>query len=144
MIRPLQKRWVSEDCPMTLTWFMAIALASILAIIIRYKNENLYWIFKPLPVIFMLLLFSTNLALKETISITYVLIGLGLFFGLLGDLFLLRKDFFLAGLISFLVGHILYVVSFTLFAKTLNSAMVIVTIALSTAVGFILPILRLR
>jgi len=40
------------------------------------------------------------------------LIAVGLFFGLLGDVFLMLADQFMLGLLSFLLGHLCYIIAF--------------------------------
>ncbi len=41
-------------------------------------------------------------------------IGMGLLFGLIGDVLLMFNDFFIYGLISFLIGHVMYMMAFYL------------------------------
>jgi uncharacterized membrane protein YhhN len=66
---------------------------------------------KPLIVISLLALLIYHTNLKGRFAKR---IGLGLLFGLAGDIFLLFDDYFIFGLVSFLIGHILYMLAFYL------------------------------
>jgi len=66
--------------------------------------------------------------------------GLALFFGLLGDIFLLLpKIFFGAGLLSFLIGHVLYVAGFGFPPPHFQIPHLIIILVLGTALAFIAP-----
>lgn len=87
----------------------SIFLTEILAI------EKLHFITKPLIVISLLALLIYHTGLRGRFAKR---IGLGLFFGLAGDVFLMFQEinstFFIWGLISFLIGHIFYISAFYL------------------------------
>jgi len=73
-----------------------------------------YYILKPIPVTLLIILVAL-LAARRLADKRYALfIGLGLFWSLLGDIFLMFDGFafFLVGLISFAVAHIFYIVAF--------------------------------
>lgn len=71
------------------------------------------------PLICLSLLIS--LATSKNLNTNYQkLIAIGLFFGLLGDVFLMFKDLFILGLIAFLLGHVCYILAF-LIQKSKNS-----------------------
>lgn len=87
--------------------FLIIALLHLYSI---YANfSNLRFFSKPLICAFLFLILYRERGLKNRFN---QLIGTGLIFGWLGDIFLMMHDQFLLGLISFLVGHILYVIAF--------------------------------
>lgn len=92
---------------------------------------------KPLTLVLFL---ATALAAGAAGSVVGVLLLVGLFFGLLGDIALLGRSEprFIAGLSAFLVGHIAYVVALAmLFAPVWG-----VTIAGAVAVGALLVVVR--
>lgn len=72
---------------------------------------------KPLicPSLLLLLFFETGLKGKFN-----KLIGLGLVFGWMGDVFLMLQDAFVLGLAAFLIGHVLYIYAFLLQTKPQN------------------------
>ncbi len=69
------------------------------------------YIFKPLTMIFILLI---ALLTRQAVSSRYkTLVIIGLLFSLGGDVFLmLPMDMFIPGLISFLIGHLFYIAAF--------------------------------
>ncbi len=75
--------------------------------------EDLRWMTKPLIVLSLLGLLVYRSKLRGRFIKR---IGLGLLFGLFGDVFLLLPGevFFLAGLGSFLIGHVFYIMAFML------------------------------
>ncbi|ENZ03261.1 hypothetical protein HMPREF1092_00447 [Clostridium thermobutyricum] len=83
-------------------------IVSILHVISCYKeNQKLRNITKPLLMPILILNFLFNGKDINTIII------LSLFFGFLGDVFLIKSknsNFFIIGLLSFLIGHIFYIV----------------------------------
>jgi uncharacterized membrane protein YhhN len=87
--------------------------SSILAILAAYYGpQRIHYLFKPLTVIFIILIalqskFSTSSFYKYTIIA-------GLLFSLAGDIFLmLPRDRFIPGLVSFLIAHLFYIAAFT-------------------------------
>lgn len=87
--------------------FIVIALLHLYSV---YANlPTLRYISKPLICISLIYILFKETGFKRNID---KLVGIGLFFGCLGDIFLMLKDMFLAGLASFLIGHVLYVIAF--------------------------------
>lgn len=91
--------------------FVAVSLTHL--VFCYLEKELARKITKPFCVLFL------TLAVAFTIP-RYPLVYLGLFFGLLGDTFLLKKHKvwpFVGGMVSFLVGHILYIIQMILIAQ---------------------------
>ncbi|NQV37082.1 MAG: lysoplasmalogenase [Candidatus Marinimicrobia bacterium] len=87
-----------------------VIISSVLAIFTKYRHPKFYLFSKPLPVIILIVLaFSMhNVVLPYRNAII-----LGLFFSLIGDMFLLnKKRFFIPGLVSFLLAHLVYILAF--------------------------------
>jgi uncharacterized membrane protein YhhN len=101
-----------------------ILLVSAVSILCRYRDERLYKIVKPIPLLLIIGLYAFHLAGGHGCSWFALAVLLGLVAGVAGDLLLLSPDKFLAGLAAFLVGHLCYVVAFA-------------------AAGFHLPLARL-
>ena len=76
-----------------------------------HKRTRLYLLFKPLTTILIIIFCFLQ---PPEISVFYKnLILLGLFFSLIGDVFLmLPSDRFISGLISFLIAHLFYISAF--------------------------------
>ena len=76
------------------------------------RNKTWVYIFKPLTMIFILLLACTE---SGTLNENYkYIIIIALVFSLMGDIFLmLPKDRFIHGLLSFLVAHLFFIVAFS-------------------------------
>lgn len=89
--------------------FLFLALLHLYAV---YANlPNLKFFSKPLICISLIFILYKETGLKKNIE---KLVAVGLFFGCLGDIFLmLNENMFVAGLASFLIGHILYVIAFS-------------------------------
>lgn len=90
---------------------LGVFVSGILAIWYGYRQpQGGYYIFKPLTMVLIILIPSLG---GEGFSPYKALIMGGLFFSLLGDVFLmLPDDRFLAGLTSFLVAHLFYIAGF--------------------------------
>ncbi len=90
---------------------LAVASATT-CIAAHYRDrQRLFWITKPLTLVFVLLL-ATRPSLG-TSGIYQGLLVTGLVFSLAGDVFLmLPSDRFVAGLTSFFVGHVFYIAAF--------------------------------
>ncbi len=75
-----------------------------------YKKPVLNYLFKPVTTILIIIL---AFLLPDSVSIIYKsFIIVGLFFSLLGDIFLmLPKNKFIHGLISFFIAHILFIIA---------------------------------
>lgn len=89
--------------------FLLLALLHLYAV---YANlPNLRFFTKPLICLSLIFILYKETGLKKNIE---KLVAVGLFFGCLGDIFLmLNENMFVAGLASFLIGHILYVIAFS-------------------------------
>lgn len=89
--------------------FLFLALLHLYAV---YANlPNLRFFSKPLICISLIFILYKETGLKKNIE---KLVAVGLFFGCLGDIFLMmNENMFVAGLASFLIGHILYVIAFS-------------------------------
>jgi len=69
----------------------------------------------------------------------FVPVILALFFGWLGDIFLIKIEnltFFRLGLASFLLGHILYIVAMLKCTDSINTTALIISIPVGIALGF--------
>ena len=87
-------------------------VSAVLAILAVYQKRPLvHYLFKPLAIVFIILI---TLQLKYPIPSLYRYAVLaGLLLSLAGDIFLmLPRDYFLQGLISFLFAHIFYMAAF--------------------------------
>ena len=93
---------------MKLSWILSLAIIMPLEWVAAGKSWiRLRVITKPLSLIILIAMF---LSIAGWANPGYWFLG-GLFFSLLGDIFLLlRKKYFIAGLFSFLIAHILYIV----------------------------------
>ena len=87
--------------------FFALALLHLYAVFANFPNLRFFT--KPLICLALIFLLYKGTGLKKNID---KIIAVGLFFGCLGDTFLMFQDQFVCGLASFLVGHILYVIAF--------------------------------
>lgn len=86
---------------------LLVVLFAFLTIFFKLKNKNTV-ILKALTTFLCVLIASMNSSGIE------FLIVIGLFFGMLGDIFLEFKDKFIFGMLSFLIGHIFYSIGFAL------------------------------
>ncbi|MCB1323282.1 MAG: lysoplasmalogenase [Leptospiraceae bacterium] len=93
-------------------YFTPFALLALSAIVIRLQKKEWYFAFKPLPMIWILGFYGLHLHGLESISILQYWILAGVFFGLLGDIFLLYKKSIIPGFVFFLLGHLLYLLGF--------------------------------
>jgi alkenylglycerophosphocholine hydrolase len=87
-------------------------LASFFSIWVRYRNEPLYSLAKPIPLFLIIALFFVDLVSNSSAAVFPFLVFLGLIAGVGGDILLLFPRRFLAGLIAFLLGHLLYIAGF--------------------------------
>jgi uncharacterized membrane protein YhhN len=98
-----------------------------------YNSRQLAWPFKPLPV-FLLMLY---VLLQPDRDFYSLLIATGLFFSLIGDLFLLNEErFFIQGLVAFLMAHLFYIGAFWM-QTTFHSAQIFILLPI-TAIGLII------
>jgi uncharacterized membrane protein YhhN len=101
---------------MTLTIILSLLtlLSGALTITARFRESKwLEYIFKPLTMVWIILIVVLN---RDPLSTRYqVIILLGLLASLVGDVFLMLPDprYFLYGLFSFLTAHLFYIVAFT-------------------------------
>jgi uncharacterized membrane protein YhhN len=92
----------------TLVFFLAVALAELLAVILSWAPLN--FIVKPLIVISLAAYYLTNTTHRRSLFL------IAMAFCWLGDVLLMFQDdqpiFFMAGLGAFLLGHVLYIMSY--------------------------------
>ncbi|MCK5028678.1 MAG: hypothetical protein KAR57_03530 [Bacteroidales bacterium] len=83
------------------------SIAAIIYFIGLYlDNHLLRVVFKPIPVVALLLLLKPSTRFRKYIFV-------GLVFSLLGDIFLeVSDDLFVFGLLAFLSGHVAYIIAF--------------------------------
>lgn len=86
---------------------LLVVLFAFLTIFFKLKNKNTV-ILKALTTFLCVLIASMNSS-----GIEFLIVS-GLFFGMLGDIFLEFKDKFIFGMLSFLIGHIFYSIGFAL------------------------------
>jgi len=82
-----------------------IFLSAITSIGLDYKGSSLYYLFKPLTTILVILLPLLTSFINQTLKKT--LLG-ALCFCLLGDVLLLNPNYFVFGLVAFLIAHLLF------------------------------------
>ncbi|MDR2729636.1 MAG: lysoplasmalogenase [Treponema sp.] len=91
-----------------------------------------------LPLVFTVYIFGARHIIWPVIS--------GLFFGWLGDIFLLKISdtrFFRFGLAGFLLGHICYIISMAGFVRPLNITALVISIIAAAALGlFVFKLVR--
>ena len=105
---------------------VALFILSIVSVMVDWyvvwtkKKTIRYWT-KPAPMV--LLLITVWVLLGGTIYFPMWIFILGLFFGLVGDIFLMvpGRKWFVLGLISFLIGHLLYIFGFNLGSIDVNT-----------------------
>ena len=82
-----------------------ILLSVTISIVLAFNESWLYYIFKPLTTVLVILL---PVLAKRVDTIFRSSIILALCFCLLGDILLLETDYFVFGLASFLIAHLLF------------------------------------
>lgn len=118
-------------------------ISAILHIRAKRYTTNFY-IFKPLTMIFIILMGIQLPANLNPSSYKYLIIT-GLIFSLLGDvLLMLPSDRFVAGLVSFLIAHIFYIIAFALTGISLFSIIYTIPFLIYGAILFLtlLPYLK--
>ena len=90
---------------------IGIFLSSVFAIYFKVKEKkSLYGWFKPLTTI---LIIGLAIWINYLNYTTYnIFIILGLFFGLVGDIYLLKDARFVKGLVAFLIAHLFFIGAF--------------------------------
>lgn len=85
-----------------------------IALLCYYFKNRLFILTKPLPVLGFIFIQIINLLFFYTSShpLFIIIVSLGLFAGMIGDILLVKKNTFLFGMISFVIGHILYIIRF--------------------------------
>ncbi len=119
-------------------WVLSLAFSAADWVVVARHRQALKYITKPLV---MLVMLGWLFAVTRFAGFTLIF-ALGLFFSLLGDVWLmLPRRFFIAGLISFLMAHLCYIIGFnqTPFPFSL-SAMVVGTIVVLAALLIIVKI----
>ncbi len=98
-------------------FILIAAVFAAMAIYFQQHDRSQLWILKPLPIIVMM----CWLWFRGLPSTDRTLILLGLFFSMIGDLFLIiPQQYFIHGLSSFFIAHVFYIVAFYKRKKTLN------------------------
>ncbi|MCE9501352.1 MAG: lysoplasmalogenase [Leptospira sp.] len=115
-----------------------VAVSSAASIYSRYFKEEMYPLFKGIPIIGMIAFLLYHLLQAEYSSSfsTLIIVGLGL--GLTGDLFLLKHEYFIHGLVAFLAGHIFYIAAFIYYSKSMHIFPYIPAISLTMIYGILL------
>jgi uncharacterized membrane protein YhhN len=85
------------------------AISAVAAISVVYRNRKLYAFLKLLTTI---LIIGAGLASARHFGTFQIALVAGLFFCLLGDIFLLEDKTFVLGLASFLAGHLCFITGF--------------------------------
>src|SRR5205085_1982008 len=89
---------------------LLIFLSAAAEIYAEYFSRQLVYIFKPLTMV--LIIVPVFIYTKGTDKIYRRLILAGLFFSLVGDIFLINSQYFVFGLASFLLAHLCYTGAF--------------------------------
>lgn len=88
---------------------LAVVISAIGYLIVLYQdNQKLKYVLKPGTMLFIILI--AVVGLKQTDSYGWLIL-IGLFFSVIGDVFLLSSSRFLMGLISFFIAHIFYIIA---------------------------------
>ncbi|MCK4798911.1 MAG: lysoplasmalogenase [Spirochaetes bacterium] len=116
-----------------------IFIFSSASIIGKYKNQKLYRIFKPIPLIIMIVFYTIHLIYYQQINLFNIFILIGLCFALAGDIFI-SLDNLISGIILFLVCHILYILYFIQIKYNLNIIFVIPIVSFAICFGFFIYI----
>lgn len=127
--------------PIIIGLIVATAISGTLYIIAKYIHSRpMMVITKPLAIMAIIAIGVINLA--NHYSIEGVLVVLGLMFGMLGDICLLRREYFKAGLVAFLIGHALLIPAFLLQITAVDYlALVTFTLLVSLAAVQLLRVL---
>ena len=90
-----------------------ILITGAIALICYYFKNNLFIVTKPIPVLGLAIFQIINLLFfnSSTYLIFIIFISIALFFGMIGDILLVKNKFIL-GMLSFIVGHIFYIMRF--------------------------------
>ena len=89
---------------------LLIFLSAVLTIYSEYLDRQFVYIFKPLPLIFII---AAILIHSEKDRFYRLAILVGLIFSLIGDIFLINsQSYFVFGLASFLLAHLCYIAAF--------------------------------
>ncbi|MBI4851373.1 MAG: lysoplasmalogenase [Acidobacteria bacterium] len=124
-----------------------LSILALISAILHIKAEKYsanFYIFKPLTMVFVLLMAIYLSTFSINNDYNYLII-IGLIFSLVGDIFLmLPKDKFVAGLVSFLIAHIFYIIAFTLTGITSFSLFYLIPFLLYGTILFnhLLPFLK--
>ncbi len=116
-----------------------IIITGSIALICYYFKNNLFIFTKPLPVLGLIIFQIINLFFfSNSILIFGIFIAIALFFGMIGDIFLVKKNLFIAGMLSFVVGHIFYIMRFKQYKWDLPFYVFIIVAILSFLFGIFL------
>lgn len=97
-----------------LLMLVVVCAVSGAAVFSKIRDIPMYQALKPAPLIILFILMFYESGISKTGMAYGRIISIGLLFGLLGDIFLLKKNGRLVafGILSFLVGHIFYIAAF--------------------------------
>lgn len=99
---------------------LAIAVCAGLYIVAKYRTSRWMMLtFKPLAMLPVIALSAWALSVQFEWAVLCIL--LGLLFGLLGDILLLKPNGFKAGLVAFLMGHCWHIPAFVLLAHEVDN-----------------------
>jgi uncharacterized membrane protein YhhN len=119
---------------MPTTLLLALLLALLDWIAVLKEQKTLEYIAKPAVMLALL----TWLWSVSGFQGGLLWFGLGLFFSLLGDIFLmLPRDRFIPGLVSFLLAHLAYVIGFTRTLPPVNLGSLLLAVFVTAAAGFV-------
>ncbi len=112
--------------------FFYILTAAIFCFAVYFDNEILRTVFKPLPLIILIISIKPDTLYKK-------LIFTGFIFSLVGDIFLLKIiDLFIFGLAAFLVAHIFYTIAFIYRNSKIGITGLLIFYTVATILSYIL------
>jgi len=117
--------------------FVIYFVLSVVTIISKYYSNTLYNYSKGLPLLFLIVCLCFKIHFNNLSVVLLILVGL--FFGLVGDLLLLNSNkFFKLGLSAFLVNHILYSIFFYNYVYGINFRAVVLVLIVLLFYGYYL------
>jgi len=117
---------------MTYTLILLALIAAIMDwVAVAKKLKTMEYIFKPAVMVLLLIWIWLNSGFQGQM----LWFGLGVFFSMLGDIFLmLPKERFIAGLVAFLLAHIFYIVGFGSLPPSIEPASLIIALFIILAI----------
>jgi uncharacterized membrane protein YhhN len=90
-----------------------IIVTAIISTFGKVRGNILYGLAKPFPLLILIGALIWGFYRSGHPDVFSIIMGTGLVFGLVGDIFLIQeRRFFIPGLVSFLLGHLLYIAAF--------------------------------